>query len=211
LVLDRNSSDADATFGRALDFMVLQDLSEAIDDYSRAIHLNPEMVPAYFNRAVVRYKQMEITDYQDEPDMKTLSYNLEAGSKKRTIPSTTNPYTRQLNTIDNPQQSLNDTKRHYEFDMILRDYETVIQLNPDFVYAYFNRANIRCLQKDYRTAITDYNEAIQRNPDFAEAYFNRGLTRLYLGDTNRGIEDLSKAGELGIVDAYSIIKKMTAE
>jgi tetratricopeptide (TPR) repeat protein len=67
------------------------------------------------------------------------------------------------------------------------------------------------LQKDYRAAISDYNEAIKRNPDFAEAWFNRGLTRLYLGDTSQGIEDLSKAGELGMINAYSIIKKMTAE
>ena len=48
-----------------------------------------------------------------------------------------------------------------------------------------------------------------RNPDFAEAYFNRGLSRLSLGDTDRGIADLSKAGELGIMNAYNIIKRMT--
>jgi tetratricopeptide (TPR) repeat protein len=91
----------------------------------------------------------------------------------------------------------------------MRDYDTVIQLNPDFVFAYFNKGNLYCLQKDFRSAIAQYNEAVKRHSDFAEAYFNRGLTYLYLGETNRGIEDLSKAGELGIVDAYGIIKKMT--
>ena len=70
---------------------------------------------------------------------------------------------------------------------------------------------MRCAQKDFRTAILDYNEAIKRDPDFAEAYFNRGLSRLYTGDTQRGIEDLSKAGELGIVNAYNIIKRMASE
>ena len=44
----------------------------------------------------------------------------------------------------------------------------------------------------------------------AEAYFNRGLARLSQGDANRGIADLSKAGELGIINAYSIIKRMTS-
>ena len=209
LILDRNSEDADACFGRALDFMVLQDLTEAIDDYSRAIQLNPDLAPAYFNRAVVRYKQMEITGYQENnPEMNTLSYHLETNKRSRTTSS--NPYTLQTHP-DNAQQDLNVTKKNLEFNLILRDYETVIRLNPDFVYAYFNRANIRCLQKEYRAAITDYNEAIKRNPDFAEAYFNRGLTRLYLGESRLGIEDLSKAGELGIVNAYGIIKKMTAE
>jgi len=215
LILDRNSENADAYFGRALDFMVLQDLSEAISDYDRAIQLNPEFIPAYFNRAVVRYKLMELSDYREEDaNANSLSYSLETGIGKRTTTTTTttitNPYTRQM-PKENPQQEMNDTKRGFEFNLILRDYETVIRLNPDFVYAWFNRANIRCLQKDYRAAISDYNEAIRRNPGFAEAWFNRGLTRLYLGETSRGIEDLSKAGELGMVNAYSIIKKMSGE
>jgi tetratricopeptide (TPR) repeat protein len=94
--------------------------------------------------------------------------------------------------------------------MIIRDYDMVIKLNPGFIYAYFNRGNLLCAQRDFRAAIQDYNEAILRDPDFAEAYFNRGLARLSQGDANRGIADLSKAGELGIINAYSIIKRMTS-
>ena len=154
---------------------------------------------------------MEITDFRDDNmDLNSLSLNIETSKRRQVASSSSNPYTQQ-NPMEHPQQIINDTKRGYELDLVMRDYETVIKLNPDFVYAYFNRGNIYCQQKDYRMALADYNEAIKRNPDFAEAYFNRGLTRLYLGDTNRGIEDLSKAGELGIVNAYSIIKKMTAD
>ena len=82
-----------------------------------------------------------------------------------------------------------------------------IKLHPDFVYAYFNRGNLRCALRDYRAAIEDYSEASRRDPEFAEAYFNRGLARLSQGNTSQGI-DLSKAGELGIINAYSIIKRM---
>ena len=210
LLLDRNPSDKNASFGRALDFMVLQDLAEAVDDYSRVIQLDPEFVMAYFNRAVVRYKQMEFNDFGDETkEMGALSLNLETLSGKRISTAKISPV--RPNTDTPAQPIIDETKRNYEFSLIIRDYDTVIQLNPDFVFAYFNRANIRCLQRDYRTALLDYSEAIKRNPDFAEAYFNRGLTRLYIGDTDSGIEDLSKAGELGIVNAYSIIKRMTAD
>ncbi|KAA6303549.1 MAG: Lipopolysaccharide assembly protein B [Candidatus Ordinivivax streblomastigis] len=204
LILDRNPSDINAYFARALDFMVLQDLSEAIDDFGRAIALDPGFALAYFNRAAVRYKQMEITDFGDT---NSLSLKLESPVKKP-VYAALNTYPHKPLTEHAPQE-VNETKRNFEFDLIMRDYETAIRLNPDFVYAYFNRANIRCLQKDYRAAIADYNEAVKRHPDFAEAWFNRGLTRLYLGETTRGIEDLSKAGELGIVGAYSIIKKIT--
>ena len=110
---------------------------------------------------------------------------------------------------DAASAGINDKKRAYEHEMITRDYDMVIRLNPNFVYAYFNRGNLRCVQRDFRAAIQDYDEAIKRDSDFAEAYFNRGLAHLSLGDTNRGLSDLSKAGELGIINAYSIIKRMT--
>ena len=41
-----------------------------------------------------------------------------------------------------------------------------------------------------------------------EAYYNRGLLLLAEGKILEGTQDLSKAGELGISDAYSIIKRM---
>ena len=41
----------------------------------------------------------------------------------------------------------------------------------------------------------------------AEAYYNRGLVLIYVKDREKGCLDMSKAGELGIEDAYSVIKK----
>jgi hypothetical protein len=51
------------------------------------------------------------------------------------------------------------------------------------------------------------NKAIALESEFAEAYYNRGLTKIYLNDTQGGALDLSKAGELGLAEAYSIIKR----
>jgi tetratricopeptide (TPR) repeat protein len=209
LAVDRNSENVDAYFGRAMDFMVLQDLTEAIEDFNKAIKLDPNFIIAHFNRAVVRYKQLEIEGYNngDSRDVNNLTLNIQPNI--RTSNLSINPLTKP--SIDNTLQQTIDNKRSFDYEQILRDYATVIELNPDFVYAYFNRGNLRCIQKDFRAALTDYDEAIKRNPDFAEAYYNRGLTRLYLGDTDKGIADLSKAGELGIADAYGIIKKMAAD
>ena len=78
-----------------------------------------------------------------------------------------------------------------------------------FVFGNYNRANVLSMLKDYRGALEDYNKAIELNKDFAEAYFNRGLTHIFLGNNKQGITDLSKAGELGIVSAYNIIKRFT--
>ena len=96
-----------------------------------------------------------------------------------------------------------------DYDVVKADLDKVIALAPDFVYAYYNRANVLAMLKDYRAALVDYDKAIDLNHDFADAYFNRGLTHIFLGNNKQGITDLSKAGELGIVSAYNIIKRFT--
>ena len=49
--------------------------------------------------------------------------------------------------------------------------------------------------------------AIKLQPNLAEAYYNRALTLLYLDEIKLACKDLSKAGELGITEAYNVIKR----
>lgn len=201
--IDRNPEDANAYLGRAIDYMLVQDFSSALKDYDRVIELEPTSVIAYFNRAVVRYKQMQYEDSNRKAEIMDLN----------TTSSMTMSFRyggQQISAANNREQlhEAEEKERAYKHEMITRDYDMAIKNNPDFIYAYFNRANLRCALRDYRAAITDYTEAIERDPEFAEAYFNRGLARLSQGNTNQGIADLSKAGELGIINAYSIIKRM---
>ncbi|MCC8153887.1 MAG: tetratricopeptide repeat protein [Tannerellaceae bacterium] len=196
--IEENPTNPDYYFGRALDFTLVQDFTEAIEDYTRVIELNPDFFMAFFNRAVVRYKQLDYNLSQGTyDDNAPLATNLTVGGRIATPAA--DPTTAQVR----------DNRRAMEHDQIVRDYDRAIQLNPDFVFTYLNRGNLRCAQRDFRAAIQDYTTAIEKDPEFAEAYFNRGLARLSQGDTNRGIADLSKAGELGIVNAYNIIKRMT--
>ena len=200
--IEQNETNADYYFGRGIDFMLVQDFSEAIANFDLAIQLDPSYTLAYFNRAAVRYKQFDYEFSNTTQDELTESINIPYGVNRNIGIGMTPP----------PASNQRET-RAYLFDMIIRDYTTVIQQDPSFTYAYFNRANLRCIQKDFRAAIPDYNEAIRRNPEFAEAYFNRGLARLSQGDAtgeDSGIADISKAGELGIIKAYNIIKRMTS-
>jgi tetratricopeptide (TPR) repeat protein len=215
LTIDKNPNNADAYFGKALDFMVLQDLTEAQNNFTKAINLRSDFVLAYFDRAVVRSKLMQLENSIEnaasrmEEQQNINLINIQNKANKLSQP-TANPYTQPKIEPDN-SFSDKDNNKVFNYDQIIQDYNKVIQLDPNFVYAYYNRANIWGYQKNYREAVADYTEAINRNPEFAEAYYNRGLTRLSLGDTSKGIADLSKAGELGIIEAYSIIKKMTAD
>jgi tetratricopeptide (TPR) repeat protein len=205
LILDKDSGNLDARFGRSMDFMVVQNLSEAVLDLNKLISLYPDFILARFNRAVINYKILEIERFNNSVSTETneLSLNIQIGANR---------------SLNQPQQvqkavetDIKKTNNSYLYEQIIADYTEIIRLNPDFAFARFNRGNVYCTLKDYRSAIIDYNEAIAKNPYFSEAWFNRGLTRLFIGETELGIEDLSRAGELGIPEAYGIIKKMTAK
>jgi tetratricopeptide (TPR) repeat protein len=75
--------------------------------------------------------------------------------------------------------------------------------------AWYNKGNILVEIQDYDHAIEAYTKAIDLKSDMGEAYFNRGYVHLKLGNKRAGIEDLSKAGELGIVGAYNLIKRIS--
>ena len=94
-----------------------------------------------------------------------------------------------------------------DYELILRDYDQVLRLQPDFTFALYNKANILCAQREYKEAVNYYTKAIAMDADFAEAYFNRGLTYVYTGENEKGLNDLSKAGELGIYQAYNLITR----
>ena len=100
-----------------------------------------------------------------------------------------------------------DATTNMDFEIMLRDYDQVIRRQPDFVFALYNKANILCAQRDFKSAIDYYTRAIAQDIDFAEAYFNRGLTYIYIGENEKGLADLSKAGELGIYQAYNLITR----
>jgi tetratricopeptide (TPR) repeat protein len=90
---------------------------------------------------------------------------------------------------------------------VLADLTEAIRLNSSCAYLYYNRGNVYVQRHDYQHAIDDYNRAIELEPHLAEAFYNRGLVRFALKEQQEGTADLSKAGELGLYQAYSIIKQ----
>ncbi|MDI9603772.1 MAG: tetratricopeptide repeat protein [Bacteroidota bacterium] len=192
--IDRSPRDAQLYFGRGMDFALVQDYENALKDMERVLELDPSMVMARFARAVIRSKQLEYnTQLSSDPSLFDNELERELDILKE-LPG----------TMRKPELSLESV----EHDAILKEYNAIIKDAPNFIYAYYNRAEIYILEKDYRAAITDYTKAINLEPRFAEAYFNRGISRLSIGETRDGLDDLRKAGELGIVQSYSIIKRM---
>lgn len=95
----------------------------------------------------------------------------------------------------------------YDYSEAIEDLKAAIAIVPDIAYLYFDLANLHCLSSQLLEALDGYNTAIRLYPDMGDAYFNRGLVLIYLKDKDKGCIDLSRAGELGVADAYGVIKK----
>ncbi len=61
--------------------------------------------------------------------------------------------------------------------------------------------------KDYNQAIIDYSKALSYDEKNSKAFFFRGVIRVQYKAVSEGCLDLSRAGELGMADAYDYIKK----
>ena len=101
--------------------------------------------------------------------------------------------------------------RQYDYSDAIRDMKAAAEAVPDIPYIYYNLGNLYCLSSEHINSIENYSRAIDLYPYMGDAYFNRGLVLIYLKDKEKGCIDLSRAGELGVQDAYSVIKKYCEE
>ena len=101
--------------------------------------------------------------------------------------------------------------RQYDYTDAVEDMKKAAEIVPDMPYAYYNLGNLYCLSSEHISSIENYTKAIELYPYMGDAYFNRGLVLIYLKDKEKGCIDLSRAGELGVQDAYGVIKKYCEE
>ena len=97
--------------------------------------------------------------------------------------------------------------RQYDYTDAIDDMKKAAETVPDLPYVYYNLGNLYCLSSEHVNSIENYTKAIELYPYMGDAYFNRGLVLIYLKDKEKGCIDLSRAGELGVQDAYGVIKK----
>ncbi len=167
-------------FGRAMDYYTLHNYTAAIADFDKALELTPDFAMAFFMRAVARYEQASASQAVSDSG----------------------------NTTDKPALGAAEAVRLTNAE-IIADLDRTIELSPRLAFAYFNRGNMAVETGDLTSALSAYTRAVEVKPDMGEAYYNRGYVYLKLGNKDAGIADLSKAGELGIVPSYNLLKRMS--
>jgi len=69
-------------------------------------------------------------------------------------------------------------------------FDDVLQLDPEYDDAYFERAVAHRAVGDLDAALADLDRAIELSPAFTDAYYNRADIHTDLGDTERSMADL---------------------
>ncbi len=195
--LQDEETDRDILIARGALYSMVMNYSNAMADYNEILKSDPKNVVALFSRAYARHKMVEVIESLEEETQAPNNVMLQGPIKAKGHLPTQKPQKEASHILD--------------YELIIKDLDKVIELAPDFEFAYYNRAIVHCLKKNFLQGVEDFTRAIELNADFAEAYFNRGLTLIYLEQEAKGTADLSKAGELGIYKAYNVIKRYGAE
>ena len=92
--------------------------------------------------------------------------------------------------------------------LALSDYDKALEIDPRLAFVWLNKGNIYYAAQDFTAAIECYGKALELDPTFGAALYNRGLTYLRIGNRRLAFNDLSKAGELGVLPSYNLLKRM---
>lgn len=178
----RAGSEATALLTRAVLESVAQNYDDAIADLTACLSVDSASVLALWQRAYCKMMK----------GVFDASASLQSSSPKNSL-------------------TVGAGGAHLTFMSVVADLTDAIKLDRDNQYLYYNRGCAYLYNKDYTLAIDDFTRAIAIDQRLAEAFYNRGLARISAGNRQEGIADLSKAGELGLYGAYSVIKKVSAD
>jgi len=159
---------------------------ESLLNLNKALEVDPNYAPAYYLRANIK------DAFEDRHGaMKDYNTAIEKNPK----------FADAFFARGNVKMKLQD------YYGAIADYTAAITINENYIEAYFNRGKAKQYLLAYEDAINDCSKIIQINPKNKDAYYMRGILRINFGDMKNGCLDLSKAGELGDMRAYEMIKE----
>jgi tetratricopeptide (TPR) repeat protein len=199
-----------AYYNRGKAFEERDEYTEALDDYKRAIDMNPRFPDSFINRGtvleVIGSHKQALESYSKaillDPVAADAYYNRgisygSLGQYQQAIQDFTKAVTL------NPQYAAAYHNRGAFLGMVgdyersISDLSMAIQLNPQYGETYYNRGITYKNMENYQQAIQDFSMAIRMDPEHAKAYSSRGNLYLSAGDIQRGLQDYQEAARLG--------------
>jgi tetratricopeptide (TPR) repeat protein len=158
------------------------DLEGAINDYGRAIDLDPQLADAHLNRGKARRAKGDldgaISDYE-----KAIEIDPRIAHNNRDI---TQAYSNR-GFIRSNQMDL---------DGAISDFNRAIKFNPEIADFYIKRGRALLVRGDMEAAIADFDKGITLDPGDPLSYADRGVAHMHQGKEDEARKDFDKSLEL---------------
>lgn len=176
-VTAQDKDNQTALFMKGFIYMENNDTTNAVYYFRRITELYPDYAPAY-----------------EQLGMLYLNNSNKLGFEYLTTALKLDP--KNVNILYGIAQFYQDAE---EADMANDYYVKILEIDPNFKYAWFNRGRMELeLYEDYHAAIDFFDKAIEIDPQFAEAHHNKGVAYEMLGDKTNADICYAKARELGL-------------
>jgi tetratricopeptide (TPR) repeat protein len=166
------SAKAATEYRRGVCLRMMGKLGDAINAFTEAIKLNPDLGEAYFRRGICFFQMNEndlaLADFQKAS---TLSYE--------------DPRSRLWEGFT--QAKLND------YQQAIRAYGQAIAESNRYTPAYVNRGLAYMMLGEYDKALADFDEAIRLEPTESDHYFKRGVIYEKKGKQQEAADSFSSA------------------
>ncbi len=180
-----------------------------LENYTKAIALDPNFSNAYNNRSNVYANMGNIQEALNDLN-KAITLNPKSSVayyNRGKIYSDSEKYKEAIKDCNkgielDPNYMLAYFNRGVTYHKIGRhqeaiaDFSKAIQLDPTYSDSYYNKGTVYSELGKYNEAIKEYTNAIQYNSNYINAYYNRGLCYSNLGMYDETIKDNSKILEL---------------
>ena len=187
------SSESQEYYNQGIDFAESGDYRTAIDSFTKAIELDPDLAKAYLNRGTI-YADLEQDEKAREDYSKAIQLN----------PDDARAYFNRglsYGQLGQYEKALKDFDKAIELDP---DYSEVINVRkrllealPDSESAakaenFINRGEDLAASGDYKTAIVNFTNAIEIAPSYAGPYGARGSAYMSLNEYDLALDDFTQ-------------------
>jgi tetratricopeptide (TPR) repeat protein len=94
-----------------------------------------------------------------------------------------------------------------QYGLAIERYGKAIELSPELIAAYYNRANARTRAGEYDGALDDYNQALRLQPNDPDALNNRGMLHLYRAAYTEALQDFNAALAIDPTDTTVMVNR----
>lgn len=155
----------------------LQKLEKILNDYNKAIELDPKN-PYYYYERTVTFAFLK-------------KYENALSDIENAINLTPNDvYLYNLRGIMYSDLGLSTKNENY-YNMAIKDFDIAITLNPDNALFHYNKALVLHGRKDYDNSIIYNTKTIKLDSNFVKAYFIRGMSHFSIQEFEKAIIDFT--------------------